>query len=317
MRKSCMTAKEPKKKSSFNKMKISGYVFSYTLLAYPLILFFIFYVYLHLDSFIMAFQNIKTDGTRSFAGFDNFIEVFNDLKAGGLIEISVMNSLKMYALCFAISMPLYIFFSYLLFKESFGHKFVRNLMIIPAVVSGFVFALIFKNLASSPLQQIMQSFGFDDFPNLIDDSKYAYGTGVFYMIWASFYSSLLMYSNAMRNIDPSIIESAKIDGMSTMFQELWYIVLPLIYPTLTTFIVTGFAGIFSNQGPLVLFYANDAPAEVYNVGYYMFKEIAYKSYTPVGYPLIAAMGLLLTLIVAPLTRLLNYVMDKYSPVKDA
>ena len=306
-----------KKKNSLNKMKVSGYVFSYVLLAYPLILFFIFYIYLHLDSFVMAFQNIKTDGTRSFAGFDNFKTIFKDLKEGGLIGISVKNSLKMYVLCFTISMPLYIIFSYFLFKKAFGHNLVRNLMIIPAVVSGFVYALIFKNFASSPLQQIMQSFGYEEFPNLIDDIQYAYGTGIFYIIWSSFYSSLLMYSNAMGNIDPSVIESAKIDGMTTMFQELWYIVVPLIYPTLTTFIVTGFAGIFSNQGPLVLFYANNAPAEVYNVGYYMFREIAYKSYSPVGFPLIAAMGLILTIIIAPLTRLLNYCMDKYSPVKDA
>lgn len=307
---------QKKEKKGFNRMKMSGYIFCYALLAYPILLFLVFYVYAHLDSFIMAFQHIKSDGTRTFAGFDNFITIINDIKSDGLIGISIKNSLLMYVICFVISMPLYIIFSYLLFKKVVGHKLVTNLMITPAVVSGFVFALIFKNFASAPLQQIMQSFGFENFPNLIDDLEYAFGTGLFYMIWASFYNSLLVYSNAMRNIDPSIIESAKIDGMSTMFQELRYIVLPLIYPTLTTFIVIGVAGIFSNQGPLVLFYADAAPAEVYNVGYYMFKEIAYRSYSPVGFPLIAALGMLFTLIVAPLTRLVNYLMEKYSPLKD-
>ena len=145
-----------KAKKSFNKMKISGYIFCYALLAYPLLLFLLFYVYTHLDSFVMAFQHIKSDGTRSFAGLDNFITIIKDIKAGGLIGISVKNSLLMYAICFVISMPLYIIFSYLLFKKVVGHNLVTNLMITPAVVSGFVFALIFKNFASSPLQQIMQ-----------------------------------------------------------------------------------------------------------------------------------------------------------------
>ena len=304
------------KKGILSKHKISGYIFCYSLMAYSIILFLVFYVYTHLDTFVMAFQNVKVDGSRSFAGLENFATIFNDLKDGGLILTSVKNSLIMFVLCFSISMPLYIIFAYLIFKKVFGHKVVTTLMVTPAVVSGFVFALIFKNFASSPLQQIMRSAGLEHFPNLIDDVKYAYGTGIFYIIWASFYTNLIIYSNAMRNIDPALIESAKIDGMSTMFQELRFIVLPLIYPTLTTFIVTGFAGIFSNQGPLVLFYADGAPAEVYNVGYYMFKEVAYKSYSPVGFPLIAAMGLILTVIVAPLTMLLNHLMDKYSPMRD-
>ena len=308
--------KQIQAKKSFNRMKISGHIFCYALLAYPILLFLVFYVYAHLDGFVMAFQHIQSDGTRTFAGFSNFTTILNDIKSDGLIGISIKNSLLMYAINFVISMPLYIFFSYLLFKKAVGHKLVSGLMITPAVVSGFVFALVFKNFASSPLQQIMQSFGFKNFPNLIDDLEYAFGTGLFYMIWASFYSSLLVYSNAMRNIDPAIIESAQIDGMSTMFQELWYIILPLIYPTLTTFIVTGVAGIFTAQGPLVLFYADAAPAEVYNVGYYMFKEIAYKSYSPIGFPLISAMGMLLTLIIAPLTRLVNYLMEKFSPLKE-
>ena len=102
-------------KRSLNRMKLSGYIFCYALLAYPILLFLIFYVYAHLDGFVMAFQHIQADGTRTFAGFENFITIFNDIKSDGLIGISIKNSLLMYAICFVISMPLYIFFSYLLF----------------------------------------------------------------------------------------------------------------------------------------------------------------------------------------------------------
>ena len=96
-------------------MKISGHIFCYALLAYPILLFLVFYVYAHLDGFVMAFQHIQSDGTRTFAGFSNFTTILNDIKSDGLIGISIKNSLLMYAINFVISMPLYIFFSYLLF----------------------------------------------------------------------------------------------------------------------------------------------------------------------------------------------------------
>ena len=144
-------------------------------------------------------------------------------------------------------MPLYIIFSYLLFKKCIGHKGIRALMMIPQVISGMVIALMFKKFVDNALPDIAkQAFGMADFPLLLSDPDYAFGTSLFYMIWISFAVSLVVYSNAMNEIPEEVIESAKIDGVDNMFTELFYIILPLIHPTLTTFLVTGFSEILSN-----------------------------------------------------------------------
>ena len=120
----------------------------------------------------------------------------------------------------------------------------------------------------------------------------------------------------MRSIDPALFESAKIDGLSTMWQELRYIILPLIFPTLSTFLILGFSGIFSGSGPLVAFYMYSAPAQAYNMGYYMLVKTLAQATNPTGYPQISAAGMMLTIIMAPLTLLLRSFLEKVSPVEE-
>ena len=75
---------EKKKMNAFAKNKVSGWIFAYSFLAYPLILFAVFYVYMNFNSFVLAFQKIKLDGTRVFVGLDNIKEFVN----------GVLNSIK-------------------------------------------------------------------------------------------------------------------------------------------------------------------------------------------------------------------------------
>jgi hypothetical protein len=85
---------------------------------------------------------------------------------------------------------------------------------------------------------------------------------------AFFATNLIVYPNAMNDISPDIIDSAKVDGVDNMFTDLRTIILPLIWPTLTTFLVTGVASILSNSGPILEFYYLSAPPYVQNMGYY-------------------------------------------------
>ena len=304
-------------KSKRNKLKTN--LFVYSLIGYPLILFVIFYVVVNFNSILLAFQTI--DGTgKSFAGLSNFKVFLSEMFGkGNLLSYSFINSIKMYFINLVVCMPLYVFFSYLLFRKCLLHKTVSFLVMIPTIMSGLVISLIFVNFIGSngPLTYIMEKTGINGgkWLNLLYDEKYAFGTTLFYMIWLSFSTSLIVYPTAMRGINPEVLESAKIDGISNMFQELWYIILPLIYPTLTTFLITGFAAIFSTSGPLLEFYYTDAPDYVSNMGYYFTKMILVDS-TEFSYPKYAAGGIILTIIVAPLTLLLKQALEKFGPATE-
>ena len=127
----------------------------------------------------------------------------------------------------------------------------------------------------------MRMKGFQKFPNFVSDRPF--GTTLFFSLWISFSSSLIVYPNAMRSIDPALFESAQIDGMTTMWQELIYIILPLIFPTITTYLVVGFASIMSDSGALIPFYMDRADESAWNMGYFMYKQVFFDAH-PSEYP---------------------------------
>ena len=305
-----------KKRKGLSRANISKNIFVWSMLAYPLILFLIFYVGVNASSFIMAFQEYHLNAPPTFAGFANFGQFLSEMFGNGeLLNIAVSNSLKMYIISLVICMPLYLLFSYLLYKKFFGHRFIRFSIMMPAVISTFVFCLVFKYFVGEPFQQIMHAFGSEDFPNLLKNLDTQFGTTLFYDIWVSFTMSMIVYSNAMNAIDDEIIESASLDGVNNMIQEMRYIILPMIFPTISTFLITGFAGILSNGGSIMLFFMYSADPVVYNMGYYYTVKVA-NAVNQLGYPVLAAGGMLMTLLVAPLTILLRKFLERVSPMRE-
>ena len=301
------------------KLNVRDNAFVYSLIFYPLILFIIFYVIQNFNSIILAFQTIE-GYDKSFAGLKNFKdfigEAFSD---GAILNYSVRNSLIMYAVSLVICMPLYIFFAYLLFKKCFMNRFISFTVMIPQIMSGMVTSLIFVQVlgSSGPTKWLFETLNINggEWFSLLWNKDTAFSTVITYNIWLSFAMSLIVYPNAMRGINPEIIESGQIDGINNMFQELWYIILPLIYPTLTTFFVTGVAAIFTNAGPLLELYYTNAPEYVYTTGYYFTRQILVDS-TEFSYPKYAAGGLILTLISTPITLLVKWALEKYGPSEE-
>ena len=299
--------------------EVSKNLFVLSILAFPLIMFAVFYIGINVNSILLAFRSYNIQGEWKWTGFENFrrfiLNMFgkteNVYYRNGLIT-----SLKMYSINLVICMPLYIFFSYILFKKFFGHKTMRAIIMIPQILSGFIVCLVFKKFVSMGVPSLMKSvFSLDSFPDMMTHPSYAFGTVIFFMIWSSFSTSLIVYPNAMKEIDDGILEAARIDGVNDMFRELWYIILPLIYPTISMFLITGFAAILSTAGPVPTFYYKDAPMETITMGYLYWTQVL-DATTYNGFPQLAAGGLIMTLVVAPLTLLLKWFLEKFGPVAE-
>ena len=71
------------KDREYKKRKAMDALFYISFMIIPVIAFALFYVYVNLDSFIMAFQK-PVDGKLVFAKFDNFKWVFEKLKNGAV-----------------------------------------------------------------------------------------------------------------------------------------------------------------------------------------------------------------------------------------
>ena len=300
--------------SDKKKLKLQETGFICSVLAFPLAMFAIFYLFVNVSSFAMAFQTVDANFNWGFAGLQNFKDVIAKItQNGGLLGTAFKNNLLIFVVTFVVGFPLNMLFSYYLFKGYFAHQVIRFIVMLPSILSGMVMSLLFLKFVETSFPEMMNTFFSVEIGNLLEGDT-AVGTIIFYMLWTGFTSSLILYPNAMNAIDDGIIESAQLDGVNTL-QELWYIIMPLIYPTITTFFVTGVAALFTNGGPLFAFYYNDAPAEVWTMGYYLYVQTVFGEGVT-AYPFMSALGMMLTLITVPLVMLVKNIMEKCDPAND-
>lgn len=297
------------------KRTIKKYAFVYSLLLYPLILFAVFYVYININSILMAFQSISSSGEKTFVGFENFRDFFNRLQNPELdpnLKTSLLNSVKLYFIGL-IGHPIALFTAYYIFKKKALHRIYAFIVMIPDIVSIFVITIVFKKFIEGGLPSFMKTvFGVEDFPMLLVNKSYTFPTVVFFAIWSTMASAILMQRASMGSIDASILESAHIDGVN-YFQELWYIVFPMISGVIATGFITGIGGLFAASGPLVSFWMYSAPPETWLTGYYMTQRVMTNLEDPSGYALLSAMGLLFTAIIVPITLLIKKLFDRIVP----
>lgn len=310
---------------------IKRYAFVLSILIIPAISFFVFYVYVNANSFVLAFRRVNEFGKMEFAGWENFKNLFESFKPSDdpfgdelLAGVCIINSLKMWWINFLISMPLYLIFSYYIFKKFMGGKAFRIISMLPSIVSTFVYALVYKKFVDNPgpLVEIMTGWGFDAFEdiNLIAQGKYAWGNNIFFTIWLSFGTSILVYTNAMNAIDTEILESARLDGVNDR-QEFIHIILPMIWPSLSTMVVTGATGMFTTSGSMMTFYMTSPPSNsICGFGYYLTIMIqdgksGVSQYA--NYPLVAASGMFVMVITLPVVYFIKWLFEKLDKMEDA
>ncbi len=306
-----------KKRPKLTKKVLIKYGFVWSILAYPVLLFLVFFVYVNFNSIIMAFQERSFTGeVIGWVGLKNFGDFIKNIADSPLLSISLKNSFILYLAGLLIGMTFQIIFSYFLFRKFWGSTVVRFIVMLPAIISEFIVCLVFKKFVEGALPTMFETlFGWKSFPNLISDTNYTFGTVVFYSVWMSFTTSLVMYPNAMNQIPDEVLESGRIDGIQMGLQELFYMVLPQIFPTITTFLITGFSSLLTSTGPLVAFFMINAPQQAFTMGYYYYVEVA-GSQSQILYPYLAAGGLLMTAIMAPLTFLLKWALERFGPSQD-
>ena len=172
---------------------------------------------------------------------------------------------------------------------------------------------MFKMVANEVIPEIWEVLFGKNLDPLIETSSTTFKTLLFYTIWMGLGSGLLTQLAAMNTVDPSVTESAQLEGIG-FFQELWHIVLPACYQVLTLGLVTGIATIFTNNMNLYAFYGINAPDRAMTVGYYFQVETLEAEMTQ--YPYLSAWGVIITIIVTPLTLTLRHLINKYGPSED-
>jgi ABC-type sugar transport system permease subunit len=258
----------------------------------------------------LGFQEYSFDqGTYIFVGFDNFAKIFRDFKSELMLSSSIKNSLTLFIWTFIFGSFGAVLFSYYIYKKNVGSELFKIVLYLPHILGSVVVVIMYEHFVE---RAIPTMFG-NNMLGLLSNSATRRTTIIFFAIYMSFGPRVLVYTSAMSGSSESIIESAQLDGITPM-KELIFIVLPSIWSTFVTFMVSSVIGIFTHQMALVTFYGMDAPPALYTFGYYLYRGA--KVGTNVEYPYLAAMGLMLTAVAVPMTFLVRWGLKKLGPSKD-
>ncbi len=219
--------------------RINGWLF----IAPALVLLGIFLIYPIVWSLWMSFQTGRGMNF-SFGGLANIQRLLQDtvfLRALGntmiflVVQVPIMLVL---ALLFAVALN---------DTKLWGRGFFRTAIFLPCVTSLVAYSVLFKSMFSAEgvVNAALVAIGLDPIPWLTDPF-WAKVLIILAITWRWTGYNMIFYLAALQNIDRSIYESARIDGVPP-WARFWYITVPMLKPVIL------FTSVISTIGTLQLF----------------------------------------------------------------
>ncbi len=277
-----------------DKLKRAGFIFSFTVL--PTLTFLIFYVYVNLNSFAMAFQFNEADGTIRWT-FDNIKLVFERLfPPDAEMGEAFSNTFK----TFGVNMVMFfigVFVSFFLYKKIFLYNVYRILFYLPSIVSAVVMCAVYKDLIGSYNSGLLlqKLYNLSYVPDVFAEKAFANTAVLINMIWLTFPGNLIIWGGTFARIPDGVIESAKIDGVNWV-QEAFRIIIPMVWPTFALMFVLSIAGIFGASGQVFLLTQGQAGTQTISNWMYMQVYGVSINNSSNAFNYMSSLGMFLTLI---------------------
>ena len=277
-----------------DKLKRAGFIVSFTIL--PTLTFLIFYVYVNLNSFAMAFQYNAADGSISWT-FDNIREVFRRLfPPDAEMGEAFANTFK----TFGVNMVMFfigIFVSFFLYKKIFLYNVYRILFYLPSIVSAVVMCAVYKDLLGNYNTGLLfqKLYNLNYVPDIFSDEKFANTAVLINMVWLTFPGNLIIWGGTFARVPDSVIESARIDGVNWV-QEAFRIIIPMVWPTFALMFVLSIAGVFGASGQVFLLTQGQAGTQTVSNWMYMQVYGVSINNSSNAFNYMSALGMFLTLV---------------------
>jgi len=329
----------------YKKKSFKDNVFVATLLAWPIIHFLVFWVYVNGRTLLMTFQRFDVpSGKYVWDGATRFIDFFSKIVMGRLLEgksiegksifgfllfddlvlssdialhNALINSFRSVFLNIIIILPIAYFAAYVFYKKIPGEKFFRVFFFFPSMISIVVLTLSFRYLFDSdfgPVAMLIKNvFGYaPDWFSTGPEGNTVWPLIYIYCVWAGLGYNVILISGAMQRIPMEIRESARLDGAS-FFRECFSIVLPLSMPTVGTYVVLGTLGLFGfmMQPMLLAGGGGGYEGKTLTIALHIFNLVNTGN---TGAAVNAAtIGIVLTVVGSPMVFLSKKIMDKLTP----
>lgn len=215
------------------------------LIAIPFIIYLILFCYKPMYGVILAFKKFSPAlgiTNSPWIGLDNFIRFFKDPWFPRLIR----NTFSISMLSLVASMPAAIILALLLneVRVNWFKRIVQTITYMPHFIALVVVCALVKNFCATNglFNQIIGFFG--EQANLLTQPELFYPIYIISGIWQNVGWNSIIYLAALSGIDQEQYEAAKIDGASRL-QQIWYITLPGIFPTIAMLLILDMGKVLS------------------------------------------------------------------------
>lgn len=242
----------------------------------PGFLYLIIFKYIPMIGIVIAFQDfslVRGIWGSDWVGLENFEYLIQAPDFYKVLRNSLL--LSMYQIIFEFPAPIILAVMlnevrHLLFK-----RVSQTILYLPHFISWVVLAGMVMNFLSPStgvVNQLLQSFGHEPISFLLKP-EYFRTIIISAEVWKGVGWGTIIYLAAMTSIDPTLYESAKMDGAGR-FQQIRYITLPGIAPTVVVLLIlqvghildNGFEQVFLLYNPMTYDVADVFETYTYRIG---------------------------------------------------
>ena len=218
-------------------------LFILSMTIYPVAHYLLFTVYVNINTIVYAFKrwNITT-GAIDWVGFDNFSSIIEKVINEAPFKYALRNTLLWIPLNVLVLLPLALYVAYIFSKKIRFHNFYRIVYFFPSIISIVIIAMVFSFMVSPNIgvvNAILEAGGLESLQrSWLGDPATALGTVFFFCVWAGigFNAAILFELSGAYLHD--LYEVGQLEGITKM-KELTKVVVPMIWPTISTLVIIG------------------------------------------------------------------------------
>ncbi|TBL70268.1 sugar ABC transporter permease [Paenibacillus thalictri] len=277
---------------------------------FPVIVYFIVFKYVPMLGAVIAFKQYNfSDGIMGspWVGLDNFRLLFSNPQMVNTIR----NTLLLSVLKIVVGFPFPILLAILLneVRRKWFKNVVQTLVYLPhffnwIIVAGIVITVFSRE--SGIINHLIQRGGGEAYPFLYNGFSWVaifLGSG----IWKEVGFSAIVYLAAITTIDPSLYESAGMDGASKL-RQIWHITLPGMRPTIILLLILAMGNVMEVGFDQIYLLQNSVVAHISEV----ISTFIYRAGLQGGqFSMTAAMGLFESLVGLVLVIASNQIARKF------
>lgn len=262
-----------------------------------LLLFTTFIIVPLLGAFALSLMSWDIVSEPEWVGLDNYARILEDGRA-------LSSILKTFYLVVGGVIPIIVlsFLLAALINTRFvGIRIIRTLYLMPIVISFVASAVLWQFLYDpryGPINQLLALVGITG-PDWLASTTWAMPAVAVVIIWLRLPLGIVLYLAALQQINPSLIEAAKIDGAST-FARLRHVLWPSVRPVTLFVTLVTLRGVLFDSFDIVQVMTGGGPLQSTDILINYIYDAAFGQ-LQLGYA--SALATVLFLLVLPLTLL--------------